>query len=226
MANEVNIIELLNVMIRRWWLIALLTFVCGGSTYVYTDLFVEPLYKTDGSIYVNCETEANRVDVASSGRMESNARLATTYIEILKARTFMTEVARDLNNKYSYGEIQSMVTIESVNDTELLQITAEGTDPEDVSDIVNSILQRSGEQLVTIVKAGSVEVVDEPYIPVVPFSPNKSRNAILGAIAGAVIAVSIIFFMNLFDTHIKTADEMRRKYDEPILGEIPSFVLE
>ena len=226
MANEVNIIELLNVMIRRWWLIALLTFVCGGSTYVYTDLFVEPLYKTDGSIYVNCETEANRVDVASSGRMESNARLATTYIEILKARTFMTEVARDLNNKYSYGEIQSMVTIESVNDTELLQITAEGTDPEDVSDIVNSILQRSGEQLVTIVKAGSVEVVDEPYIPVVPFSPNKSRNSILGAIAGAVIAVSIIFFMNLFDTHIKTADEMRRKYEEPILGEIPSFVLE
>ena len=226
MANEVNIIELLNVMIRRWWLIAILTFVCGGGAYVYTDLFVEPMYKTDGSIYVNCETEANRVDVASTGRMESNARLATTYIEILKARTFMTEVARDLNNKYTYGEIQAMVKIESVNDTELLQITAEGTNPQDVSDIVSSILLRSNEQLVTIVKAGSVEVVDEPYIPVVPFSPNKSRSAILGAIAGAVVAVSIIFFMNLFDTHIKTADEMRKRYQEPILGEIPSFILE
>lgn len=226
MANEVNIIELLNVMIRRWWLIAILTFVCGGGAYVYTDLFVEPMYKTDGSIYVNCETEANRVDVASTGRMESNARLATTYIEILKARTFMTEVARDLNNKYTYGEIQAMVKIESVNDTELLQITAEGTNPQDVSDIVSSILLRSNEQLVTIVKAGSVEVVDEPYIPVVPFSPNKSRSAILGAIAGAVVAVTIIFFMNLFDTHIKTADEMRKRYQEPILGEIPSFILE
>lgn len=226
MANEINIIELLNVMIRKWWLIAIMVFVCGGGTYIYTDLFIEPRYKTDGSIYVNCETEASRVEVASSGRMESNARLATTYIEILKARTFMTEVARDLNNKYTYAQIQGMTTIESVNDTELLKITVEGTDAEDTCAIVESILQRAGEQLVTVVKAGSVEMVDEPYIPVVPFSPNKSRNAALGAIAGAVGAIGIIFLMNLFDTHIKTADEMKQRYDEPILGEIPSFVME
>ena len=226
MTNEVNIVELLNVMIRRWWLIAIMIFVCGGGAYVYTDLFVEPLYKTDGSIYVNCETEASRVDVASTGRMESNARLATTYIEILKARTFMTEVARDLNNKYSYAQIKSMTTIESVNDTELLQVTVKCADPEDACDIVTSILQRAPEQLVTIVKAGSVEVVDEPYVPVGQFSPDKSRNAILGAVAGGVLAVAIIFLMNLFDTHVKTADEMRKKYSEPILGEIPSFILE
>lgn len=227
MNGELSIIEILNVMIRKWWLIAAFVMVIGGGTYVYTDLFIEPLYKTDGSIYVNCETEATQIsDVASVGRLESNYRLASTYVEILKARTFLTEVARDLNNKYSYSQILSMMTIEPVNETELLQITIKGPNPQDVCDIVNSILARAGDQLVTVVKAGSVEIVDRPYVPAVPFSPNKSRNALLGMIAGAVLAMGIIFLMELFDTHIKTADELKQRYDEPVLGEIPSLNME
>lgn len=223
LTTEINIIDLLNVMIRKWWVIAISIMICGGGTYVYTDLFVEPMYRTDGSIYVNCETEAERVDVASSGRMESNARLAVTYVEILRARSFLTDVARDLNNKYSYAQIQNMLTIQPVNETELLKITIEGTDAADVCKIVESILQRAGEQLMTIVKAGTVEIVDEPYVPIVPFSPNKSRNTLFGALAGAVLAVGFLFLMELFDTHVKNADEIRQRYSEPVLGEIPTF---
>ena len=223
LTTEINIIDLLNVMIRKWWVIAISIMICGGGTYVYTDLFVEPMYRTDGSIYVNCETEAERVDVASSGRMESNARLAVTYVEILRARSFLTDVARDLNNKYSYAQIQNMLTIQPVNETELLKITVEGTNAADVCKIVESILQRAGEQLMTIVKAGTVEIVDEPYVPIVPFSPNKSRNTLFGALAGAVLAVGFLFLMELFDTHVKNADEIRQRYSEPVLGEIPTF---
>lgn len=223
LTTEINIIDLLNVMIRKWWVIAISIMICGGGTYVYTDLFVEPMYRTDGSIYVNCETEAERVDVASTGRMESNARLAVTYVEILRARSFLTDVARDLNNKYSYAQIQNMLTIQPVNETELLKITVEGTSATDVCKIVESILQRAGEQLMTIVKAGTVEIVDEPYVPVVPFSPNKSRNTLFGALAGAVIAVGFLFLMELFDTHVKNAEEIRQRYSEPVLGEIPTF---
>ncbi len=223
LTTEINIIDLLNVMIRKWWVIAISIMICGGGTYVYTDLFVEPMYRTDGSIYVNCETEAERVDVASSGRMESNARLAVTYVEILRARSFLTDVARDLNNKYSYVQIQNMLTIQPVNETELLKITVEGTNAADACKIVESILQRAGEQLMTIVKAGTVEIVDEPYVPIVPFSPNKSRNTLFGALAGAVLAMGFLFLMELFDTHVKNADEIRQRYSEPVLGEIPTF---
>ena len=223
LTTEINIIDLLNVMIRKWWVIAISIMICGGGTYVYTDLFVEPMYRTDGSIYVNCETEAERVDVASSGRMESNARLAVTYVEILRARSFLTDVARDLNNKYSYAQIHNMLTIQPVNETELLKITVEGTNAADACKIVESILQRAGEQLMTIVKAGTVEIVDEPYVPIVPFSPNKSRNTLFGALAGAVLAVGFLFLMELFDTHVKNADEIRQRYSEPVLGEIPTF---
>lgn len=226
MNNDVNLVEWINIIIRKWWLIVVAVLIFGGGTYIYTDLFVEPMYKTDGSIFVNCETESERIDVTSVGRMESNSRLATTYTEVLKGRTFLSEVARDLNNKYSYSQINNMMTIEPVNDTELLKITVEGEVPEDVCEIVESVLERAGEQLITVVKAGSVEVVDEPFIPAIPFSPNISRNTLLGAIVGAVLAVGIIFLMELFDTHIKTADEIKQRYSEPVLGEIPSFTME
>lgn len=221
--TEINFIDLLNVMIRKWWLIAVMVVVCGAGTYIYSDLFVEPLYKTNGAIYVNCETESQLVDIASTGRLESNYRLASTYVEILKRRTFLSEVARDLNNRYSYSQILNMLTIEPVNETELLEITVKCTDPDDCMKIVESILNRAGDQLVSVVRGGSVEIVDKPFVPLTPFSPNKSRNAFLGMLVGAVIAAGIIFLMEIFDTHVKSPDEVRHKYEEPVLGEIPSL---
>lgn len=223
MTGDINFIDLLNVMIRKWWLIAVMVVISGAGTYIYSDLFMEPKYKTDGSIYVNCETESQVLEVASTGRLESNYRLASTYVEILKSREFLTGVARDLNNKYSHGQIKSMLTIEPVNETELLKITVESTNPEDACKIVESIQSRAADQLITVVRAGSVEVLDIPYVPETPFSPNKSRNAFLGMLVGAVLAAGIIFLMELFDTHIKSPDEIRRSYDEPIIGEIPSL---
>ncbi len=226
LTDNLNVIDVLNMMIRKWWLIVITMIIFGSATYIYTDLFVEPLYKTDGTLYVNCDTEASQLDVTSVGRLDSNYRLASTYIEILKRRTFLTEVARDLNNKYSYSEISKMLDIESVNETELLEITVTGENPQDICSILDSILNRAEDQLLAIVRGGSVEIVDRPYVPTAPFSPNKSRNTMIGLIVGAVLAAGVIFLMNLFDTHIKTADELRRRYDEPVLGEIPSLSAE
>ena len=51
----------------------------------------------------------------------------------------------------------------------------------------------------------------------------KGVIAGLGMLVGAVLAAGIIFLMELFDTHIKSPDEIRSSYDEPIIGEIPSL---
>ena len=41
-----------------------------------------------------------------------------------------------------------------------------------------------------------------------------------------VIAMVIIFLVNMFDTRVKSKDELVSKYNLPILGEIPSLNLE
>lgn len=222
--NELNIIEIINMMLRRWWLILVMMIVGGIIAFMYTDFFMIPMYKTDGSLYVNCETESVELDdTASAGKLNSNSRLAQTYVEILKRRSFLTGVAADVGNKYTYSQIQGMITITPVNETELLQISVNGTDPEDICEILTSILTRAPQELVRIVKAGSVEIVDLPYEPQSPYSPNKLNNSLIGIVIGLVLSVAAILWMEIFDTRIKTPDQIKNVYDEPLLGEIPSL---
>jgi capsular polysaccharide biosynthesis protein len=52
---------------------------------------------------------------------------------------------------------------------------------------------------------------------------HTARNAIIGFIAGAVMAMVIIFLVNMFDTRVKGKDELILKYGLPILGEVPNL---
>ncbi len=222
--NELNIIEIINMMLRRWWLILVMMIVGGIIAFMYTDFFVVPMYKADGSLYVNCETESVELDdTASAGKLNSNSRLAQTYVEILKRRSFLTGVAADIGNKYTYSQIQGMIQINPVNETELLQITVNGTDPKDICEILTSILTRAPQELVRIVKAGSVEIVDLPYEPKSPYSPNKLNNILVGIAAGLFLSVGAILWMEIFDTRIKNPEQIKSLYEEPLLGEIPSL---
>lgn len=222
--NNITFIEIINMMIRRWWLILTLSIIGAIIAYMYTDFFTIPMYKTDGSLYVNCETDSVELDEsASAGKLNSNSRLAETYVEILKRRSFLTGVAADVGNKYTYDQIQGMVSIEPVNETELLEITVRGTNPKDIQDILTSMLSRASQELTRVVKAGSVEIVDLPYEPASPYSPNITTNTLIGVIIGFILSIGIIIWLEIFDTKIKTADQIKNVYDEPLLGEIPSL---
>lgn len=222
--NNINFIEIINMMIRRWWLIVTFSIIGAVIAYMYTDFFMIPMYKTDGSLYVNCETDSAELDEsASAGKLNSNSRLAETYVEILKRRSFLEGVAADIGNKYTYDQIQGMISIDPVNETELLEITVRGTSPKDIQDILTSILSRAPQELTRVVKAGSVEIVDLPYEPSSPYSPNTTTNILIGIIIGCILSVGIIIWLEIFDTKIKTADQIKKVYDEPLLGEIPSL---
>lgn len=224
MKHEINIIEIINLLIKRIWLLVIMALLGAVISYMYTDFFVIPRYKTQGSLYVNCETESNEVeDSASAGKLNSNYRLAQTYVEILKGRTFLEGVSADLNEKYSGNEIKGMLEITPLNETEILQISVTGTNSDDITVILNSILERSRDELIRIVKAGSVTVVDYASDPGAPISPNLTQNIIIGAILGIILSGAAIVALGIFDTHIKTADQIKNVYDEPLLGEIPSL---
>ena len=151
-SKKINIIVVAAVAI-----LVLCCFGCKKDTNTVT------MYKADGSLYINCETESTEGEgTASTGKLNSDSRIIETCAEILKRRSFLTGVAADMGNKYTYQQIHDMISVEAVNDTYLLEITVRGTNPDDVEDILNSILARAPQELVRVTKVGSVEIVDLP----------------------------------------------------------------
>jgi len=220
--EQIEISEIIDMMIRRWWIWAISAVVFSLVTFVYTEIFVDPLYRTEGTLYVNAQ-RIQTIDI-SSGDMTSSRELAKTYEEILKRRTFLSQIAEDLDGKYTTGELQGMISYGSINDTQIMSVAVTGRVPQDVYDVCHSVLLHAPDELIRVINAGSVKILDDGQVPCVPFSPNVKRDSLIAFLAGMIIGAGIILVLELFDTRIKTRDDIINKYSEPLLGEIPEMI--
>ena len=220
--EELSIIDILDMMIRHWWILLITALSFSIVAFVYAEVFVDPLYRTDGSLYVTAQrTQSNDV---TQGNQIASYQLVNTYKEILTRRTFLSGVSQDMGGRYSISDLKRMISMNSVNDTEILEIAVTGKVPTDIYQICHSILLRSSDELVRVVNAGSVKILDDGQIPTTPISPNVKGYTLFAALIGIVFGALIILILELFDTRIKTREDIIEKYDEPLLGEIPILI--
>lgn len=223
MNDQLNIVTIIDILLRRWSIVLLSSIIIGVFAFVYSEVFISPVYSSTATLYVNSSREITN-DEISQTNMNSSRRLVMTYTEILKGRTFLGKVADDLNDKYTVGELKGMIKMDSLNDTEILSVTVSGTDADDVYRITKSVIKYAPDELIRVVEAGSVKVLDDASETKTPISPNIRQNTFIGIFIGIVIGAFIVIVLELFDTRIKNGDEISQKYKEPLLGEIPSLV--
>ena len=79
--------------------------------------------------------------------------------------------------------------------------------------------------LVAVVfEGGSVKTIEYPTESANAIDDHSFKRGLVGFIAGAALAMLIIFLVNLFDTRVKGAEELTQKYNLPVLGEIHGLV--
>lgn len=220
--EQLSVMDAVDMMIRRWWILAIAALSMSIAAFTYTQIFIDPLYQSDGALYVNAQRTQNN-DVSQANILASQ-KLVETYKEILSRRTFLSRVAADLDNRYTARAIGKMITMESANETEILEITVTGKVPEDVQKICHSVLVQASDELVRVVNAGSVKILDDGQIPTSPVSPDVKKNTLIGVLLGVVIGALIVLMLELFDTRIRSREDIISRYDEPLLGEIPELI--
>ncbi|MBO5060007.1 MAG: hypothetical protein J6C82_03745 [Clostridia bacterium] len=223
MKDQFNATDVIDMLIRRWWILAIAAICLSVSAFIYTQVFVDPLYRTDGTLYVNAQ-RTQTSDVSQTNLVASQ-QLVETYKEILSRRTFLSRVASDLDNRYSVRELGSMISMNPVNETEILEIKVTGKVPDDVYSICHSVLTHASDELVRVVNAGSVKILDDGQVPTSPVSPNVKQNTLIAFLIGMVLGALIVVLLELFDTRIKSRDDIVNKYEEPLLGEIPELLI-
>ncbi len=223
MNEQLNLLSIIDILLKRWTVILMSAILVGVFAFMYSEVFISPTYSSTASLYVNSNKQNISEDV-SSATINSSRQLVMTYAEILRARTFLEVIATDLNGRYTVNQLKGMLTMEALNETEILSITVKGTNAEDVYKITKSIVKYAPDELIRVVEAGSVKVLDDASETKTPIAPNIRTNTFLGIFIGIVMGALIIIVLELFDTRIKNGDEISRRYKEPLLGEIPSLL--
>ncbi len=235
---EIDLLELVRMLWDHKWIIlatALLTSIlalCVAAFYLpekfeaYTTMYV----KNGNSDVINEDGAIKLTDLNAS------KSLVTTHIAVLKSNTVMKEVSKRLTAKYmregtleNYEKlieperIEKSFTMSAVDDTEVLKISAKTTSPEVTADICNTIADIAPDFLIRVVGAGSVEVIDRAEPDYEPSEPNVKKVTVLGGLLGFMAAAGVLVILYLLDNSVKSIDELTKKFDKAIIGEVYNF---
>ena len=125
----------------RWlWLIVLGTLLAGGTAYLVSRNMT-PIYSASTTLLIN---QARTPAITDYTSLITSERLAKTYAELLTKRPVLEEVASRLGvetteetEETERGVLPADISVQPVRDTQLLQVSVEGDDPQLVMDIAN-----------------------------------------------------------------------------------------
>ena len=239
MDNSYTIKDVINLLLSKLWLIILCCVVCGSGAFSVAYFLMPKTYESYTSMYVrNSDSVLGGFNI-DVGELNASRSLLSTYVVVLKSNYVMEQVAQQLELDYSYDELanvfvmkdnkilldslRSKISMSSVDSTEVMRITAITNNPEISAAICNSLSDSASECLIRIVGAGSVEIIDVANPIYSPVSPNKPKITLLGALAGLLVSVLIVFVIDFFDNTIKSSEIITNKYNKAVFGEIINF---
>jgi len=225
--KQLSIEEIIGIIFIKWWIVLLSVIIGGVLAFSYTQFFISPVYISNGTLYVNnkgipgmmpnVETNINANDLSVA------LKLVDTYTVILKSNRFMEIVSEKIDLPYTYNQLRDMVSLKGVNETEVLEVSVAAGNPEHAKMIAQAVLENSKAEIVRVVEAGSVKIVDDASTPISPSSPNKKANTLIGMILGIVISVGLMLIVELLDVSVKNEEDLVINYGIPVVGSIPSL---
>ena len=206
-------------------MIVAITLISAIATLIYSTTMIVPRYQTDVTLYVN-NTKVTITDRTTSSDLSTSQMLVPTCINLINTDVMSSEVAKADGLNYSAGQIRGMTTASQVGGTEILKITIRGTEPKDITKIANTYADVVPEVIGGnggIVEACSIRLIDKAKVPQAPYSPNVTRNTIIGFIVGLILSCSFILIREILDTRIKNENDIEELFQVPILGTIPQI---
>ena len=222
--KEFDIVEVLFLLLRKAYILVVGCIAGLLIAYSVTSFLITPKYTSSLNMYVNngyMMQDDNQI--ITTGTINASISLVNTYSVLLKDDTFMQSVSQALDGRVTARQIQSSVTMNAVNETEVMRISATTTAPELSADICNTIAELAPDMLKRVTQSGAVEVVGPATPAAQASSPNLTFNLLVGALMGIVLPAVVIVLRAFFDTTIVSEEEVKQVYSLTSLGEVPSF---
>ena len=210
---------LFTTALRHWRILVSLIVVCFVLTVIYSAFIVTPMYTSTAKLYIiNKVSSSNQI---TSTDFNISTYLTNDFKEILSDEVILSEVAEELNNKYSCGTLQSFLDIKAPESTRIIEIKVTSPNAKDSKKIADSICRISEEKLPEILGLDRVKIIRNGSLAKNPTSPNVSADAFKGLIAGIILATALAFLIMLTDNKITSSDDVEKILGISVLTTIP-----
>ena len=190
-----------------------------------TKFAITPQYEASATLIVNSREDQTGQAYITNDQITSATKLVNTYAVILTSDTVLEKTIEDLGLDMSYGQLVSKVSIQAVNDTQVMKITVRDADPQLAEEITASIVEQAPEMIIQTVKAGSVEVISQAKAGQEPVSPSLKKNVAIAGAIGFLLCFAFFFARHLLNNRFMTESDITSKLGLTVLGVIPSVAI-
>lgn len=223
--EELDLKELFGIFWAKKVHIILLILIFIVIGFIYSYIFLVPEYQSITQILLaksNATTQDGTTQGMTTSQVTLNQQLVSTYSELVKSESVLTQVKDNLKIDKSIEELKKNITVSTKDDTEIIQISVVDEDAEMAKNIANEVANVFIEQIAKGYYAmDNVYVVDEAKVEEEPYNINHLKDlAIFGAI-GFVVACVYVLIANMLDTTVKSKEDIEKKLGLTVLTTIP-----
>ena len=222
---EIDLQRVFRVLLSKAWLIGLVAVICAVAVFLGTFFLITPTYKSSAMFYVN-NSSLNLGETALSittGDINASRGLVQSYLVILNTRESLNAVIDYAGVDRTFTEVRSMITAESVDDTEIFRVTVTSDDPKEAEKIASAIAYILPKRISSIIEGTSAKIVDSAVVASAPSGPNYSRNAVLGFVLGLLLSCAYLVIRDLLDVTIRSEEDFAKVCRYPVLAAVPDM---
>lgn len=227
MEEEIDLKELFEVFWKKKAIIILVTILFGVIGLGYTKYFVTPKYKSSTTLLLaqnnsqGTSTEANEITQTD---ITLNQKLVSTYGVLVKSKNVIGQVLENLNMRnMDEDAVRKNISVKAVEDTQVIEITYVNENPRIAYLITDELAKVFSEKVVVeIYNINNVYIVDKAELESEPYNVNHVKDILIFAIGGFGLSCAVIFVFSLFDTTVKTQEDVEKKTGLAVLAQIPA----
>ena len=219
--EELDLKNILSTVWNKKYVIILIIVVFLIVGFVYAKNFVKPSYNASTTLVLTTTNKDININTITSKDITINSKLITTYKNLIKSKSLLTNVSENLNNEISIDELSKSISVENVSGTQLIEIKVTNKNKNLVAKIANEVTTVFINQIEELYNINNVQLISEAKEPNNTESVNLSKELLKFALLGVVVSAGYIFIVTFIDSTVKSAEQVEKKYMLPVIATIP-----
>lgn len=225
--DEIDLSEVFRTLWSNLPVLILSMLIGFLAAFLITSTMMTPEYSSSTKLYVMPDEQSQNNNTVDNNTLQAGALLTKDYAEIIKSREVAENVISDLQLKdsdgssMSYDDLLEKVDVSIPDSTRVVTITVTDSDPYRACDIASSVTNASVSRIQDVMDMKTVKVVEAANIPVKPNSPNKKRNALIGALIGLIVAMAVVIINYMRNDTIRNSEDIKKYLGLSVLAAIP-----
>lgn len=216
-------IEIIYCIRKRWKMI--LSLICIVMSCVFgVNKFAsrELMYQSKTTIFIGKEEAKNEGKSYQNSDVLLYKSLVKSYEYIYKTSDMIDSAVKDKVD-VSVGTIQKNLKISALEDTQILQITYNDTNPNNAKMVLELLNSKFIDKVNYLVPNSNVDVIEAPQNPMVAINSEERIPSIIGALFAVVISIGIALVVERWNDYILTEEELESLVGKPILSIVPKI---